>query len=381
MQFMTTKIKVCIAKIILVCLILSQFTSFPTHALLSVRIKDIVNFEGVRDNMLIGYGIVVGLNGTGDSLGSSPFTRESLTSMLERLGVNIRDGQVPASKNVAAVMVTAVLPPFARHGSKVDISVSALGDAKDLKGGQLLVTPLLGADGNVYAVGQGSVAVGGFQAQGKAQTITKGVPTSGRIANGAIIEKEVGFDLATMRTMRISLKNPDFTTARRISTVINGHMGEAVASAMDPGTISLNLPQNYEGNMVSFLTDIEQLTVEPDQIAKVVIDDHDGIIVMGSDVRISTIAVSQGSITIKVTETPQVSQPNSFTRVPTATVVDRTDIEVTEQTGKFAIMQEGVTLKELVDGLNALGASPREIISILNSIKAAGALQADIEVI
>lgn len=347
----------------------------------SVRIKDVVNFEGVRDNQLVGYGLVVGLNGTGDSISSIPYTKESLTGMLERMGVNIRDGGTLGGKNIAAVMVTANLPAFSRHGARVDVSVSALGDAKDLRGGTLLVTPLLGADGEVYAVAQGPLAVGGFTAEGASGSkVTKGVPTSGKISNGAIVEKEVGFELANMQTMNLSLKNPDFTTAKRISDAINQSFS-GIARAVDLSTVAISVPHQYRGQMVDFLTRLEQLTIVPDYIAKVIIDDHDGVIVMGEHVRISTVAVTQGSITIKVTETPQVSQPNPFTQVKEATVVDRTDVTVKEEKGKFALMEAGVTLEQLVTGLNALGVTPRDLISILRSIKAAGALQAEIEVI
>lgn len=353
----------------------------PCMALHEVRIKDIVSFEGVRENQLVGYGLVVGLNGTGDSIASNPYTKESLTGMLERLGVNIRDGVAPGSKNIAAVMVTANLPPFARHGSRIDISVSALGDAKDLRGGTLLVTPLLGADGEVYAVGQGPVATGGFSAQGKSgSTLVKGVPTSAKISSGAIVEKEVGFELAQSKKMNLSLKNPDFTTAKRVSDAINKLKG-ASARAVDPTTVSLSLSEAERSNIVEFITKIEQLKVVPDQVAKIIIDDQDGIIVMGENVRISTVAVTQGSVTIKITETPQVSQPNPFTQVQTATTVDRSDVQIKEEKGKFAVLPTGVSLQELVNGLNALGVAPRDLISILRSIKAAGAIQAEIEVV
>lgn len=357
----------------------------PIQAANHVRIKDIVSFEGVRDNQLVGYGLVVGLNGTGDSISSITYTQESLAGMLERLGVNIRnaeDGKINLSgKNIAAVMVTATMPAFSRHGTHIDVSVSALGDAKDLRGGTLLVTPLLGADGDVYAVAQGAVATNGFNADGKSGSkIIKGVPTSAKIINGAIVEKEVGFELASMQRMNLSLKNPDFTTAQRISAAINQRFGE-LAKATDPTTVSLIIPSQHRGNLVSFLTNLEQLSVQPDQPAKIIIDDQDGVIVMGENVRISTVAVTQGSITIKVTETPQVSQPNPFTQVETAQIVDRSDISVKEEQGKIAIIKSGVSLQELVNGLNALGASPRDLISILRSIKAAGAIQADIEVI
>ena len=396
---------------------------------IQVRIKDIVSVEGVRGNQLVGYGLVVGLNGTGDTIGSTTFTRESLASMLERLGVNVRDNNGTAllnGKNVAAVMVTATLPPFARQGSKIDVNVSALGDAKDLRGGTLLVTPLLAADGQVYAVGQGPVAVGGFKAEGQATAVTKGVPTSGRIASGAIVEKEVAFDLSTLTSFKLNLNNPDFTTSKRVADRINKSMGNATARAMDPATIHLSLPSHYNGHTVDFMTKVEQLDIEPDQVAKIVVDDHDGVIVMGAKVRISPVAISHGSITIKISEAPEVSQPNPFIQsnpmtvnlnnavagTPTTTpqvtlnqagqgqptpltpetngvvapnvgtaIVARSDVKVKEEKGKMAVLESGATLQELVDGLNALGATPREMITILHSIKAAGALQAEIEVI
>jgi flagellar P-ring protein precursor FlgI len=224
--------------------------------------------------------------------------------------------------------------------------------------------------------------VGGFTAEGKSATkVTKGVPTSGKISNGAIIEKEVGFELANLNKIHLSLRNPDFTTAKRLGEVINRSIAQGVAHAMDSSTVLVTLPAKYAGNMVGFITDIEQLSIQPDTVAKIIIDDQDGVIVMGENVRISTVAVTHGSITIRVTETPQVSQPNPFTQVQTATVVDRSDIKVREDKGKFAVMESGVTLQQLVNGLNALGATPRDLITILRSIKAAGALQADIEVI
>ena len=346
----------------------------------ATRIKDIASFEGVRDNQLVGYGLVVGLNGTGDDLDDSVFTRESLIGMLDRLGVNARDEDLDTD-NVAAVMVTANLPPFARQGTTIDVSISALGNAKSLLGGTLLVTPMLGADGEVYAVAQGPIATGGFSAQGQGQSVTKGVPTNGRIANGAIIERELGFQMAAMQTVKISLRNPDFTTARRIADAINRFLGQPVAQPLDPGTVRLLVPDTYRNNAVALLTDIEQLPVEPDQIARVVIDEQSGIIVMGENVRISTVAIAQGNLTIRITETPQVSQPAPFSNTGTTTTVPRTNIEVDEESGnRLAVLPAGISLQELVNSLNALGIGPRDMISILQSIKAAGALQADIEV-
>ena len=346
----------------------------------SSRIKDIVQFEGVRENMLVGYGLVVGLNGTGDTLVDGQFTKQSLKAMLNRLGVKPTDAGLD-SKNVAAVMVTAVLPPFARQGSRIDVTVSALGDAKSLLGGTLLVTPVLGADGEVYAVAQGQLAVGGFAASGAAETVVKGVPTSARIASGAIVEREVGFEMANMESVTLSLRNPDFTTARRIAQAINAFLGTAAARPSDPTTVHVEVPDSYRGNVVNLLTDIEQLRVEPDQLARVIIDEQSGIIVMGENVRISTIAIAQGSLTIRITETEQVSQPGPFANVGATTTVPRTEIEVTEgEERRLGVVNAGVTIQELVNGLNSLGIGPRDMITILQAVKAAGALQAEIQV-
>jgi flagellar P-ring protein precursor FlgI len=351
-----------------------------TAANAASRIKDVVYFEGVRDNMLVGYGLVVGLNGTGDTLRTGHFTKQSLQAMLNRLGVKPTDSGLD-SKNVAAVMVTASLPSFGRQGARIDVTVSSLGDSDSLLGGTLLVTPLLGADGEVYAVAQGQLAVGGFQAEGDAETVTKGVPTSGRIASGAIIERELGFEFGKRDNIKLTLRNPDFTTARRISQAINAFLGTLAAAASDPTTVQLKVPDSYQGNVVNLLTDIEQLRVEPDQRARVVIDEQSGTIVMGENVRISTVAIAQGSLTIRITEAQQVSQPGPFAEVGTTTTVARTDIQVDEgENKKLTVFQGGVTLQEMVNGLNALGIGPRDMITILQAIKAAGAMQAELEV-
>jgi flagellar P-ring protein precursor FlgI len=343
------------------------------------RIKDLAQVEGVRQNQLVGYGLVVGLNGTGDTLNNAPFTKQSLTAMLERLGVNTR-GATLRTANVAAVMVTASLPAFATQGTRLDVTVSALGDSKSLQGGTLLVTPLLGADGEVYAVSQGSLTIAGFQAEGDAAKITRGVPTVGRIANGAVIEREVEFKLNAQRTLRLSLRNPDLTTAKRIAASINDFLGADTAEPTDPATITINIPPKYRGNMIQLLTEIEQLRIEPDQTARIVVDERSGIIVMGRDVRVSQVAVAQGNLTVTISEQPEVSQPEPLSDGQTV-VVPRTNVKVdTGDKNKLAIVREGVTLRELVDGLNALGIGPRDLISILQAIKAAGALQADIEV-
>jgi flagellar P-ring protein precursor FlgI len=300
--------------------------------------------------------------------------------MLQRMGVNADDDDLDTD-NVAAVMVTASLPPFARQGSRIDVSVSAMGDSDSLLGGTLLVTPMLGADGEIYAVAQGTIAVGGFSAAGEAETVVKGVPTSGRIANGGIIEREIPFELAQLPQVKLSLKNPDFTTARRIAQAINAFVGEPTAQPLDLATVQLVIPPSYDGQLVELLTDIEQLRVEPDQVARVVIDEQSGVIVMGENVGISTVAVAQGNLTVRITETEQVSQPSPFSNTGTTETVDRTQIEVDEdEDRRLGVVDGTVELRDLVNGLNALGVGPRDMITILQAIKAAGALQAEIEV-
>lgn len=365
-------------RLLIVAACFAAFSLSPSLALAKSRIKDIVDFEGVRENMLVGYGIVVGLAGTGDTLNNSPFTRQSLEAMLERLGVNTRDATLN-TKNVAAVMVTAKLPPFAATGSPVDATVSALGDAKSLLGGTLLVTPLLGADGEAYAVAQGTVQTGSVSASGASgSSITRGVPTSGRIAAGAVVEREVNFQLASMGQLRLTLKNPDFTTAHRIADVVNARFPGCAVSD-NPTIVTLHPPAGMD--MVNFITTVEQMDVEPDSPARVVIDEVSGVIVMGSDVRISTVAIAQGNLTISVQESPQVSQPLPFSQGGQTTVTPKSTVSVDEEKGKRLLMiKEGASLSALVAGLNALGVTPRDMISILQTIKAAGALQADIQV-
>jgi len=350
------------------------FAAWPAAA--QVRIKDIADVEGVRENQLVGYGLVVGLNGTGDRLDSSVFTRESLIGMLERLGVNTRDQQSKLqTKNVAAVMVTTGLPAFARTGNRIDVAVSALGDAKDLTGGTLLVTPMLAADGEVYAVAQGALATGAIAAHGAAASVTRGVPTAGRIANGATVEREVGFQLAAHSSPRLGLRNPDLTTARRMAEAINRALGSGTARATDPLTVALELGGR---DVIESLERIEDLRVEPDSPAIVVIDEASGTIVMGANVRVSTVGIAQGNLTVRVTETPVVSQPGPLSN-GTTKVVPRTNIQVDDSGDKrLGILHGNVTLRDLVAGLNALGVGPRDMITILQSIKAAGALQAEL---
>jgi flagellar P-ring protein precursor FlgI len=350
----------------------------PYRVSATSRIKDLANIEGVRQNQLIGYGLVVGLNGTGDTLNNIPFTKQSLQAMLERMGVNIR-GSTIRTGNVAAVMVTGNLPAFGTQGTRMDVTVSALGDSKSLQGGTLLVTPLLGADGNVYAVAQGSLAIGGFSAEGAAASVTKGVPTVGRIANGAIIEREIEFALNRLPNVRLALRNGDFTTAKRIAAAVNDFLGTKTAEPVDPSTVQLSIPAEFKGNVVALLTEIEQLQVEPDLAAKIIIDERSGIIVMGRDVRVATVAVAQGNLTVTISESPQVNQPAPFSQGRTV-VTPNTRVGVQEDGKKLAVVKDGVSLQQLVDGLNGLGIGPRDLIGILQAIKASGAIQADIEV-
>ncbi len=357
--------------------ILAALVALALPARADVRIKDIADVEGVRDNQLVGYGLVVGLNGTGDRLDSAVFTRQSLIGMLERLGVNTRDQEAKLqTKNVAAVMVTANLPAFARSGSRIDVAVSALGDAKDLAGGTLLVTPLLGADGEVYAVGQGALSTSAIAARGAGASVTRGVPTSAKIANGATVEREIPFQLGSRSNLRLGLRNPDLTTARRMADVINRTLGGG-ARATDPRTVSITLSGR---DPVDALARIEDLRVEPDSPATVIIDEASGTVVMGDNVRISTVAIAQGNLTIRITEDPKVSQPDAFSNGRTV-VTPNTNIQIdTQSDRKLGVLRGGVTLRDLVASLNSLGVGPRDMISILQSIKAAGALQAELQV-
>lgn len=354
------------------------FGALAGPAAATSRIKDVVSFEGVRQNKLVGYGLVVGLAGTGDSLRNSPFTQQSLQSMLERLGVNTRNTTNIDTKDIAAVMVTANLPAFSASGSSIDVTVSAMGDSKSLLGGTLLVTPLLGADGEVYSVAQGTVQTGAISVGGASgSSITRGVPTAGRIADGGTVEREIGFDFAHMASLRLTLHNPDFTTSERIANAINARFPGA-ASPDNPTIVTLRPPAGE--NIVKFVTSVEQLEVDPDVPAKVVIDEVNGVVVMGEDVRVSTVAIAQGNLTISVQETPQVSQPGPLSQ-GTTTVVPNSQVGFKEQKGRHLIlMKSGASLAALVKGLNALGVTPRDMISILQAIKTAGALQADIEV-
>lgn len=371
--------KILLAALTIIAVFVALMAANDANAKTS-RIKDIVDIEGVRDNQLVGYGLVVGLNGTGDSLNNAPFTRQSLVAMLERLGVSVKDQNVNTG-NVAAVMVTATLPPFTNQGSRIDVSIAALGDSSSLQGGTLLVTPLMAADGEAYAVAQGEISISGFSAEGQAGTVTQNIPTSGRIASGAIVERELRFQLEDLTDIRLALRNPDFTTSRRIAQAINGFTNAKLAKAENSASVALRLPSDYDGTIVDLITDIEQLPVEPDLPAKVVISERSGVIVMGANVKISNVAIAQSNLTVRVTETPQVSQANPFADQGQTQVVNRTDIGVNQgEDVKLASLETGVTLQDLVTGLNRLGMKPRDIITILQAVKAAGALQAEIEV-
>lgn len=342
----------------------------------AIRLKDLVEFDGVRGNDLVGYGLVVGLNGTGDGLRNAPFTEEIMSNILERLGVNVT-GEQFRPKNVAAVFVTASLPPFARVGSQIDVTVSAIGDSDSLLGGTLIMTPLNAADGQIYAVAQGAILAGGVSAEGDAAAVIQGVPTSGIIPAGARVEREIEFDLASLTTMRLALREPDFTTAGRIETAINDEFRRQVAIMQDSGTIELDIAATRTRSTAHAIGRIENILVEPQRKARVVIDQRSGTIVMGDDVRLSRVAVSQGNLTLRIEEAPIVVQPNPFADGE-AVVVPRTGAAIEEEEGvSLAEVPEGTSLSEVVAGLNALGVSPRDMIDILKTLKAAGALHAE----
>lgn len=344
----------------------------------SVRLKDLVEFDGVRENDLLGYGLVVGLNGTGDGMRNAPFTEDIMSNILERLGVNVT-GEQFRPRNVAAVIVTATLPPFSRAGERIDVTVSAIGDASSLLGGTLVMTPLNGADGAIYAVAQGSVIAGGVAAEGQGAREVRGVPTSGTIPLGARVEREVDFELSSLQRMRLALRNPDFTTALLIERGINAAYGRAVAKMLDSGTVALDI-QRAGASIAHIIARIENLRITPQTRARVVVDQRSGTIVIGQDVRISRVAVAQGGLTLRVEETPLVVQPNPFSEGETV-IVPRSSAEIEDAPPvALAEVTGGTSLSEIVAGLNALGVSPRDMIDILNSIHAAGALHAELVV-
>ncbi len=343
----------------------------------AVRIKDIAEIEGVRSNQLVGYGLVMGLNGTGDGTGTE-FTIQSLVSMLLRLGIRVDRSKVKVD-NVAAVMVTADLPPFSRAGTRIDALVSSIGDAESLQGGTLVLTPLKGPDGFVYAVAQGPVSLGGgFATSGEAAKVQKNHPTVGRIVNGALIEREIPLKFRNKREISINLRQPDFTTAFRLAGSVNHALGGQFATPLDGGTVSVQIPPGYPSDMVEVVASIEKLEVTPDRVATVVFDERTGTVVIGEDVRISAVAISHGNLSIVIKETPEVSQPLPFSEGETV-VVPETELTVREEKSSVFLMPPGVSIQEIVKALNAIGVSPRDLIAILQALKEAGALQAELK--
>ena len=350
------------------------------NAAWAARIKDLAAIKGVRSNQLSGYGLVVGLDGTGDKSGTR-FTRQSLVNMLKRMDIDV-DPNLVRVKNVAAVMVTAKMPPFARVGNRIDVLVSSIGDAQSLVGGTLVLTQLKGADGRVYALAQGPLSVGGFGAQGgSGSSVTKNHLLAGRIAGGASIEREIPVALSEKTSLTLTLFNPDFTTALRMSDSINTALGEAVSQALDSGTLQLRVPDAFQNRVSGFLAKLEALHVEPDAVARIVVNEKTGTVVIGENVRISTVAVAHGNLSITIKESFNVSQPAPFARVGETVVTPESDVTVEEPKEQLMIVQGGATIGELVRALNAIGVTPRDLISIFQSIKAAGALQAELEII
>ena len=349
----------------------------PLHA---ARIKDIASFRGVRPNQLVGYGLVVGLAGSGDST-STLFTLQSMSAMLEKMGVTVNSDEIKV-KNVAAVMVTADLPPFARSGTRLDALVNSIGDAKTLGGGTLVMTPLKGADGQVYAVAQGPVATGGFLVgAGTGDKVAKNFPTVGRVVQGASVEREIPFDLNQKESLTLALNKPDFTTATRMSQSINSGLMDQVARTLDSGTVQVSVPANYRGHIAQFIAAIEGLNVTPDSVSRVVINERTGTVIMGENVRISTVAIAHGNLSVEIKQTANVSQPLPFSEGGRTVVTQDTQTTVQEGRAPLQILPIGVSIGEVVRALNALGVTPRDLISILQALKAAGALQAELEII
>ncbi|MDY6880761.1 MAG: flagellar basal body P-ring protein FlgI [Desulfatiglans sp.] len=349
-----------------------------TPCVYGARIKDLADIKGVRQNQLVGYGLVVGLDGTGDGKGVK-FTIQSMSSMLEKMGITLKPNDI-AVKNVAAVMVSADLPPFSRAGNRIDVLVSSIGDCSSLQGGTLLLTPLRGVDGKVYAVAQGPVSIGGFSAGGAGGKVQKNFPTVGRVASGALVENEIMTDFNRKKTLSLCLHRPDFTTASRVAESINVALFDRAAETVDAGTIEVHVPDRHQGNLVELITLIENINIQPDMVSKVIINERTGTVVIGENVRISTIAISHGNLTIEIKEKPMVSQPLPFSEGETVVTPD-TQAFAKEETRALYLMNRGVSIGEVVRGLNALGVSPRDLITIFQAIKAAGALHAKLEII
>jgi len=346
---------------------------------MAARIKDVASIKGVRTNQLLGYGLVVGLDGTGDKQ-QTRFTIQSLVNMLEDEGFRLDKSQVKV-KNVAAVMVTANMPPFSRIGNRIDVLVSSIGDAQSLVGGTLLMTALKGVDGNVYALAQGPVSIGGVGASGGGGSVTVNHLLAGRVADGATVEREIPMSLNGKTSLTMMLSESDFTTASRVAGAINTALGQPFAKMLDSGTLEIQIPKNRQDNVASFLADIEQLSVEPDTVAKVVVNERTGTVVMGENVHISTVAVSHGNLSIRIRESALVSQPAPFSEQGQTVVIPETEIALEEKERNLMVVNGGATIGELVSALNAIGVTPRDLISIFQSIKAAGALQAELEII
>ncbi len=375
-NFLMMNVKQLFYKLVLILTGLLYFVG-PAYG---VRIKDIADIKGVRSNQLVGYGLVVGLNGTGDS-DDATFTIQSVAAMLEKMGVTVLPEDIEVD-NVAAVMVTADLPAFGRKGSRIDVLVSSIGDAENLQGGTLVFTPLKGANGRVYAVAQGPISTGGFQVGSVSGSgVQKNFPTVGRVVNGALIEKEISTNFNDKPTLTLTLRNPDFTTASRVSQAINFAFYEPLARTLDAGTIEVTVPDKYKGNTVQMVTMIEKLGVTPDSVSKVVINERTGTVIMGENVRISTIAIAHGNLSIEIKEDQRVSQPLPFSRGGDTVVVPESEVLVEEGNNPIFVVDSGVSIGEVVKALNALGVSPRDLIAIFQALKAAGALQADLEII
>ena len=361
---------------IVFCVIATVATAIAASSA-TTRIKDVAKVQGVRSNQLVGYGLVVGLNGTGDS-NKSLETMQSLSSMLKTFGVTVSATQIQA-KNVAAVMVTAQLPPFVKPGDTIDMTVSSMGDAKNLQGGMLLQTPLKAANGQVYAVGQGPVVTGGFSAGSGGSSQTKNFPTVGTTTNGAIVERDVATQMVNNGAITLSLSQPDFTTANRISAAIDNQFG-SISMARDPGTVSVTVPGQYLNNIVGFVAALEEIYITPDNIARIVINERTGTIVMGSNVSVDEVAVAQGGLSIRINKTQDVSQPSPLSGGSTVTS-NNTSVDVQEDRAHVIVLPATANVGDVVNALNSIGATPRDIISILQAMKAAGALHADLQLI
>jgi len=360
---------------IAVCLSLGLLLARDTHA---ARVKDLTSIAGVRDNQLIGYGLAVGLNGTGDG-NNTGFSGQTVSTMLRSMGLTIDAAKIRA-RNAAVVMVTATLPPFARAGGHVDVLVSSIGDAKSLQGGTLLLTPLRAPNGQIYAVAQGPVSIGGFAARGKSgSSVQQNHPTVGQVANGALIEGEVGLQFNGREQIRMLLNMPDFTTSARLAETINTQLGAGVARAVDSGTIEVQVLEPYRANVAAFVATLENMEVNPDQVAKVVLDERTGTVVIGENVRIATVAIAHGNLSIEIREEPQVSQPAPLSQGKTV-VTPRSEVKVKEDKNQVILLSQAVTIRDLVRALNSIGVTPRDLVAIFQAIKAAGALQAKLEI-